>query len=164
MIKRFDDFLDNISKWGVVFCVIFMLLLTISNIVLRWFQLSALWVEPLVRHLVFVAAFLGGSLATGNQHHIKIDLVSKLLEKLKKEKLRRLLDLFLSIGTLFATFFLIKAGTDLAIIEFEYGKPAFLGIHSGYLLSIIPCGIGLISLRLFLRFLLQLGFGREKVV
>ena len=43
------------------------------------------------------------------------------------------------------------SGIGLGKVEFEFGKPAFLGIHSGYLVSLIPFGAGLIMLRLILR-------------
>ena len=39
------------------------------------------------------------------------------------------------------------ASIEFSKSEFEYGKVAFLGIHSGYLASIIPVGFGLILLR-----------------
>lgn len=153
MIKALDHLLDQSSKWGIVFCIIIMLLLTIMNIVLRWFEVSIHWVEPLVRHLVFVAAFLGGSLATGERHHIKIDVLSRLLEK--KENANKIIDRVVTIITLIATVTLASASMDLAKIEFEFGKEVFLNIHSGYLISIIPFGMILISLRLIFRFLMS---------
>ena len=36
--------------------------LSVTNIFLRWFDMTIYWVEPLVRHLVFLSAFLGGYL------------------------------------------------------------------------------------------------------
>jgi TRAP-type C4-dicarboxylate transport system permease small subunit len=153
MIKAFDHLLDQSSKWGIVFCVFVMLILTIMNIVLRWFEVSIHWVEPTVRHLVFIAAFLGGSLATGARHHIKIDVVSRLLEK--KKNVQKYIDQIVTIGTLIATVLLTNASIDLAKMEFEFGKEVFLNIHSGYLISIIPFGMGLISIRLVLRLLMS---------
>ena len=70
ILKHIDDFIESISKSGLVICIALMLGLTLVNIVLRWFGHTWLWVEPLVRHLVFVCAFLGGALATGSKNHI----------------------------------------------------------------------------------------------
>ncbi len=154
MIKSIDQILDFFSKWGIVFCVLSMLLLTVMNITLRWFEVSLHWVEPAVRHLVFIAAFLGGSLATGERHHIKIDILARILEK--KKKANFYIDLIVTAITLIATITLTVASRDLAVIEFEFGKEVFLGIHSGFLLSIIPFGMGLISMRLILRFFLSI--------
>jgi TRAP-type C4-dicarboxylate transport system permease small subunit len=154
MIKRFDNFLHEFSKWGVTICVVFMLTLTILNIVLRWFEVSILWIEPLVRHLVFLGAFFGGSLATGERHHIKIDILSRLLEKFDKKVLLEWVEIFLTLVTLTATIVILIGSIDLSKIEFEFGKHSFLDIHSGYLVSIIPAGMALISLRLVMRFLI----------
>jgi TRAP-type C4-dicarboxylate transport system permease small subunit len=155
MMKTFDHFLDQSSKWGIVFCVFVMLILTVMNIVLRWFEVSIHWVEPAVRHLVFIAAFLGGSLATGARHHIKIDIISRLLEK--KKNAQKYIDQIVTILTLVATILLTYSSTNLVKVEFEFGKEVFLNIHSGYLISIIPFGMGLISIRLLLRFLMSFG-------
>lgn len=155
MIRTLDHFLDQSSKWGIVFCVFVMLILTVMNIVLRWFEVSIHWVEPAVRHLVFIAAFLGGSLATGARHHIKIDIISRLLEK--KKKAQKYIDQVVTIITLVATILLTYASINLVKVEFEFGKETFLNIHSGYLISIIPFGMGLISIRLLLRFLMSFG-------
>jgi TRAP-type C4-dicarboxylate transport system permease small subunit len=154
-MKTFDHFLDQSSKWGIVFCVFVMLILTVMNIVLRWFEVSIHWVEPAVRHLVFIAAFLGGSLATGARHHIKIDIISRLLEK--KKNAQKYIDQIVTIVTLVATILLTYSSINLVKVEFEFGKEVFLNIHSGYLISIIPFGMGLISIRLLLRFLMSFG-------
>lgn len=134
-----------------------MLFLSVLSIVLRWFEVSLLWIEPLVRHLVFVAAFIGGSLATGANQHIKIDLLARILEKVEKPVVKKIVDLLILLCTLLACLILVKASYDLAVVEFEYGKIEFLGIHSGYLLSIIPAGMGFISLRVMTQVGLRLG-------
>ena len=161
MIKKIDDVFENISKWGIVVCVSIMLLLTLLNIVLRWFELSLHWIEPLVRHTVFLAAFLGGSLATSSKNHIKIDILTRVLESAKKENLIVWIDRIIVLVTLISTVVLANAAVNFAKIEFEFGKEAFLGVHSGFLVSIIPFGMGLISARLILRFLLS--FKKEEV-
>ena len=161
MIKTIDNALENISKWGTVLCVLLMLLLTVMNIVLRWFEVSLLWVEPLVRHLVFIAAFFGGSLATSHNHHIKIDLLARVLEHSKNEALKLWLERLLLLVTLIATSVLCYSSINLSKVEFEFGKEVFFNIHSGYLVSIIPFGMGLISLRLLFRILLS--FGKAEV-
>ena len=43
--------------------------------------------------------------------------------------------------------FLFLAGKDFALVELEFGRETFLGIHSGWLVSIIPFGFAFIGLR-----------------
>lgn len=155
MIKKFDDILDSISKWGVLICIGLMLVLSLVNISLRWFDNSVLWIEPLVRHLVFLAAFLGGAIATGEGQHIKIDLLSKLLEKTDNLVIQRVIEKIVLVVCLLATVILTKAGYDLFLVEMEYGKEAFLGVHSAYLIAIIPVGMGFIALRFLLNIFLK---------
>lgn len=154
MIKKLDSLLDKVSYYGIVLSVTLMLLLTVLSIVMRWFNTSVLWIDPFVRHLVFLSAFLGGVLATGKGNHIRIDLFGKLLENIGKKSLSLWTERLNYLIAMIATFLLAKAGLDFSKIEFEFGKEAFLGIHSGVLTSIIPVGMGLIFLRFFLRFLL----------
>lgn len=161
MIKKIDSLLDKISFYGIVIAVLLMLSLTVLNIVLRWFNTSILWIDPLVRHLVFLSAFLGGSLATGKDNHIRIDLASKALASMNKPALKIWVERFIYIVTLIALVLLTKAGVDFAKMEFEFGKKVFLGFHSGVLVSIIPFGMGLIGLRYLLRLLLT--FTKEGV-
>jgi len=137
-----------------------MLSLTILNIVLRWFNTSIVWVDPMVRHLVFLSAFLGGTLATGEDNHIRIDLAAKILETKKLNKTKIWLERAVILITCIATILLAQAGLDFAKIELEFGKDVFLGIHSGYLVGIIPFGMGLLTLRFVLRLLMT--FNRKE--
>jgi TRAP-type C4-dicarboxylate transport system permease small subunit len=153
MIEKLDELLEQFAKWAVVICVLLMLALSVLSIVLRWFEYSLMWVDPLVRHLVFISAFLGGSLATGASQHIKIDLVGRILEKSDMRKTQMLVSILALVSTLVACIILVVGSFDLMIIEFEYGKKEFLGIHSGFLVGIIPVGMSFIGLRV----LTQLG-------
>lgn len=155
MIQKIDNFLDVFAKWGVLFCIGLMLSLSLVNIASRWFELSFLWIEPLVRHLVFLAAFFGGAIATGENQHIKIDLMSKILERSKYSFLEVLLEKIVLIACVVASVILAKAGWDLVSVEREYGHEVFLGIHSADLISIIPFGMGFIALRFFLNLFLK---------
>lgn len=155
MIKKFDNILDAIAKWGVLVCIGLMLVLSLINISLRWFENSVMWIEPLVRHLVFLAAFLGGAIATGEGQHIKIDLLSKLLAKTENPHLQNIIEKVVLLACLLATGILTKAGYDLFLVELEYGQEAFLGLHSAHLIAIIPIGMGFIALRFFLSLFLK---------
>jgi TRAP-type C4-dicarboxylate transport system permease small subunit len=160
MIKKLDRFVGGIAFYGIVIAVVLMLSLTILNIVLRWFNTSIVWVDPMVRHLVFLSAFLGGTLATGEDNHIRIDLAAKILETKKLNKTKIWLERAVILITCIATILLAKAGLDFAKIELEFGKDVFLGIHSGYLVGIIPFGMGLLTLRFVLRLLMT--FNRKE--
>lgn len=148
MIKTFDRLIEKIAYFGLIVSISAMLSLTLLNIVLRWFEISIMWIDPLVRHLVFLAAFLGGCIAAGEDQHIKIDILSRVL---KSKKSKKILDIFLSLLSFVAAGFLIYAGIGLFNVEAEFGKEVFLGIHSKLLVGIIPLGATLMGIRFFLR-------------
>jgi TRAP-type C4-dicarboxylate transport system permease small subunit len=161
MISTFDNFLEKISRWGLVLSLFLILGLSVSAIVLRWVGHSLMWLEPLTRHLVFLSAFLGGSLATSKRVHIRVDLLTKLVEisnsKIIKWIHHNLINLFCFITCLFLT----KASYDFFLVEKEYGAPAFLDIHSSWLVGIIPLGMGLITLRFLNQLLIGIVHGEK---
>ncbi len=154
-----DTAIGKVSTFGLLISLILMIGLTILNIVLRWFDMTLLWIEPLVRQLVFLCAFLGGAVATGSKNHIAIDLASRLMEAFQLEKLRVWLDRLISLFCLLGLIWLIYAGYLLVLVEQQYGQEKFLGIHSSVLAGIIPAGLALIAYRFF--YLLVLSFASD---
>ena len=156
-----DEFLDRFSRYSLVTCLLLILTLSVSAIVLRWMGSSVMWIEPLVRHLVFLSAFLGGSIATSKRVHIKVDLLTKLVDKSNSKIIKWIHSNLVSLFCLSVCFFLTKSGWDFFLVEREFGAPAFLSIHSAYLVAIIPFGMGLIGLRFLNQLMVGVLQGRE---
>lgn len=143
----FDGILERFSSWGLIFSLMNILFFAVLAIVLRWLGRSEMWVEPMVRHMVFLSAFFGGSLATSKNVHIRVDLFTKLIEASSWKLLKWLQHNILNIFCLVVCLVLTKASYDFFLVEKEFGAPSFLDIHSSWLVGIIPFGMGLISLR-----------------
>lgn len=154
MIQKLDNAIDKVIFYMLGICLMGMLSLSVVGIVLRWFEIAFLWLEPLVRHMVFFSAFLGGALATGKGNHIRIDLMSKVLEN-KFPQTQKWLDRIIDLVCVFACVLLANAGYEFSKVEMQYGKEAFLGIHSGVLVSSITVGMGIIALRFLMRFFIS---------
>jgi TRAP-type C4-dicarboxylate transport system permease small subunit len=161
IISAFDDLLEKFSRWGLISSLMATLFLAVSSIVLRWIGSSPMWLEPLIRHLVFLSSFLGGSLATSKNVHIRVDLLTKLVENSESKILKWLHKNLISLFCFLTCLFLLISSWDFFKMEKEYGAPAFLEIHSSWLVFIIPFGVGLISLRFLNQLLLGL-FNGEK--
>tara|TARA_R110000868_G_scaffold117600_8_gene312288 strand:+ start:1997 stop:2491 length:495 start_codon:yes stop_codon:yes gene_type:complete len=150
-------FIDQAIEKGaaalLVLAVALMLGLSVFAIVMRWFETSYHWLEPFVRHLVFLSTFLGGVIATGRGTHIAIDILHKKIEDTGPEWLKHLSFRTLNIASSLVLFWLVKASWDFTVIEFEYGREVFWGIHSGILVGIIPFGLSLIAYRFLYRFM-----------
>jgi len=142
----------------LVVTVLTIFIAGLSSIVLRWFHLSFMWLDPLIRHLLFLSAFLSGIVITGKNKHLSIDLLNKYLESfpLWHQRARRIVYLT-SVLTLL---WLIKASWDFLLSEIQYGKVQFLGIHSAVWVAVIPVGLFLMSYRFFYLFLES--FQKEK--
>ncbi len=145
--------IDNMIEKGTIgllvaslFSTLFLMMLVMIG---RFFNSTFLWADPLVRHLVFLGAFLGGILATGKGQHIAIDIIAKYFQRTGKkkseEKLQGLVFLLSSIILIWQA----KSAIPFVKDTFIYEKEAFLGIHRGYLVSIIPLGFAFISFRFF---------------
>lgn len=162
IVRKIDWAVDKVSSHLLVMSVLVILFFSTLSIVLRWFHINLQWIEPMVRHLVFICAFLGGVLATGKGTHIGIDLVGKFVETQNWHSLKTWIARLIMLSSFCVLLWLIKAGIDFTIVEREFTKDAGLGfLQSGDLVAIIPIGLTLIAVRFFL--LLILSFEGEKI-
>ena len=156
LLKRIDQGIEKGSSALLLLSFSLMLLFSVLVIILRLFNSSFDWFEPLIRHLVLLSTFLGGVLATGRGGHISVDILSKYLES-KNMTTQKLM-----VGRIiYLVSFLVVVGITYACLEFmkvelKYGKVSFLGIHSGALVGIIPFGFGLIAIRFLFLFIFSL--------
>jgi TRAP-type C4-dicarboxylate transport system permease small subunit len=157
-LKFIDNSLDRLCLWGLSICVFTMLGFSLLNIVLRGFETTFHWIDPLVRHLVFLCAFLGGAVATGKGNHIRMDLMGKIIETKKWDQFGKWLGVAISTVCLVALVWLFQSAWAFMKIELEFGKDVFWGIHSGVLVGIIPFGFAIIAFR----FLVKIIEGIEK--
>ncbi|MDC0255659.1 TRAP transporter small permease subunit [Bacteriovoracales bacterium] len=146
-LKGVDTFMEKVSLYALIVSVFGMLLLTLLTIVLRWFSLTYLWMDPLIRHLVFLSTFLGGVVATGSKQHIAIDIFYRMAEQNGKERLTLFFQFLTALVSCITLIWLITGAIQFVNDAFKYEKVVFLGIHRGFLVSIIPFGMGLIAYR-----------------
>lgn len=137
---------DQSARGVLLASLVGMLGLSLLGIVLRWMGSSLMWIDPVVRHLVIIAAFGGGILAVGKQSHIRIDVLSKPME-FAPLKMRKLVDRILSFVTALVTAGLTWSAWLFYLSEKEYGSAGLLGLHSSSLVMIFPIGWGLLALR-----------------
>ncbi|SMF59670.1 TRAP transporter small permease [Pseudobacteriovorax antillogorgiicola] len=144
-----DEGLDRFCTIALMVALGIMIGATLLNIVLRWFNTTLLWVEPMTRQLVFIAAFLGGAVATGSRSHIAIDLVGRLLDTFGLQSIKAVIDRLILSFCLLAVVWTAYAGYQLVLVEWEFGKIEFLGIHSSVFIAVVPVGLLVIAYRFF---------------
>lgn len=156
ILSKLDDHYNRVIDFLLVLSTMLVLLLSVLVIVLRWFNTTLFWYDPFVRHLVFLLAFLGGAKASAKGTHISIDLLSRSLEGLERKWIVKIHQVFVALISLAILTALVIAGYRFMMVEFEYGRAVFFGIHSAYLVGIIPVGFALIFIQCFLTMLRRL--------
>ncbi|MBP9680709.1 MAG: TRAP transporter small permease subunit [Bacteriovorax sp.] len=153
-IKKLDWAIEKFSSWILVLSILAILSCSSLSIVLRWFQINLSWIDPFVRHLVLLGTFVGGVVATGRGNHIGIDLISKYLEVKKFDHAKFIVNRIILFSSGLVLIWMIKSGIDFTKVEMEFSKSEFWGLQSGYLVAMIPFGLGLIAIRFFTLFIL----------
>jgi TRAP-type C4-dicarboxylate transport system permease small subunit len=96
-IKSIDLVVEKLSSYLLVASILSILFFSSLSIILRWFHLNLSWIDPFIRHLVFLGTFLGGVIATGKGNHIGIDLISKFFELKGHHKLQNLVERIINL-------------------------------------------------------------------
>jgi TRAP-type C4-dicarboxylate transport system permease small subunit len=153
IVSKFDVSLEYLENTIIVVTLSIMVLLAFLQVVLRnFFDSGLLWGDILLRHLVLWVGFFGASLATRQEKHINVDILTKLLPS----KVVPYVKLVVNIFSALIIIILAKASWVLLSFEKEAGTTAFLDIPSWYIQIILPLGFCLIGLRFALKIVEQL--------
>ena len=144
MWPRINSFLNRLEDTLLVFLLVLMVILAFLPILFRNVIATGLiWIDPLLRHLVLWVALLGASLATRQERHIKIDLLSHYLPAKKQRVVQGGLDLLAALVCLS----LVGPGIDFVREEALAGKFLILGLPLWCSQAIIPVMLGVIGAR-----------------
>ena len=158
-LRWLDNALARLEGLFIVIFLSLMVILTFIQVCLRalyththlqWantFMGHLDWSEPFVRLLVLWLTFLGASLVTGENKHIKIDLFSTLLPP----KWLPVRELILSVVCIIISAIMLKVCTDYVAMEMEFGGSIFLCLPNWIGQLILPVGFALILFRFSLR-------------
>ena len=158
-LKWVDKNIALLEGWLIITLLWLMVIFTFIQVCLRGlythghFQwANALmghldWSEPFVRLLVLWLTFLGASLVTRENKHIKIDLFSSFLPS----KLMPVRELVLSLVCVLISSIMLKVSIDYFKMEIEFGGTIFLQFPSWAGEIIIPVGFALILFRFVIR-------------
>ena len=163
ILKIIDKALAKVEGWFIIAFLSIMVTLTFLQVLLRalfiygdlhWanaFMGRLDWAEPLVRLSVLWITFLGASLVTGENRHIKIDLLSGLLHG------RRLpcRELLLCMASALVCAVMLRASLTYITMEMTSGVSLFQGVPMWVGQLILPAGFALLLFRFIFRGLLE---------
>lgn len=137
LIHRFEDAL-------LILLLISMVFLASSQILMRnLFDSGFLWIDPLLRLLVLWTGLIGATVASRDNRHIRIDLLSRVLPK----KVHLAVQFMVGLFTAFVCGVIAWHGARWVRFDYEDGLLGFHGLPAWLLESIIPLAFGLIAVR-----------------
>lgn len=162
-LKWIDKTLIKFEGWLIITFLSVMVIFTFIQVILRGLYTHAHltwansimgqldWSEPLVRLLVLWLTFLGASLLTEENKHIKIDLLSTLIPP----KWLALRELILSLVCILISAIMLKVCIDYLKMEMTFKENMFLHFPSWIGQLILPAGFAVILFRFLLRAIAQ---------
>ncbi len=150
IIIRVDDMLSSFIKYLLIFFLLVLVLAAFLAMLFRQLNITNMWLDPLARHLVMVTVFLGAGQAITMDGHIRIDIVSRMLQN--KPRLQFALNQLCHLFAALVCVWLSIACYDFFLEEREYPKDAFLGMESYHLILILPIGMWLVATKMFTAF------------
>ena len=127
--------------------LISMILMAVLQIALRnLFDSGILWGDELVRVLVLWIGLMGAMVASRDNHHISIDVISRYLPI----QVKNLTTVFIAAFTSFICAAMAYFSFGFVVMEKAGGFTAFAGVPAWICESIIPVSFTIISVRYLL--------------
>ncbi len=143
-IKKINASVVKAESMTLTGLLMVMIGFAFTQVVLRnFFNTGIAWADALVRHLVLWVGFIGASVATEEDGHLAMDLVSRFLpEKIKKSSA-----FFVQAAASLVCALLTLASYKFVMGEKEGGAVLMPGVPSYWAVAIIPFGFYLMSVR-----------------
>ena len=121
-----------------------MIVLASGQIILRnFFDMGIIWIDPLLRVLVLWAGMIGATVASRDNKHIRIDLLSRYIPK----RMHLAIQFFVGLFTVLVCSVIAVFGSRWVYMDYRDGLTSFSGLPSWALAVIIPLAFGLIAVR-----------------
>lgn len=147
VLSRALKLIHRVEEMLLVGLLLSMIGLAFTQIVLRnGFDGGIIWADSLLRIMVLWIALIGAVVASRDQRHINIDVISRFLPPLGKR-------IAATIASLFTTVIcaiLAWSCLDFVQMEYESPSPAFANVPTWWCESIMPVAFVLIALRYFI--------------
>ena len=151
MLQRLVRLLHQGEELLLALLLTTMIVLAGGQILLRnLFDSGIAWAEPLLRLLVLWVGMLGAMLATREDKHIRIDIVSRYLPPHRKGLSNRITS---AVSALVCTLLAYHSGR-FVYFEWQDGTEAFNGMPAWLAELVLPVGFAIMALRFALHAIL----------
>jgi C4-dicarboxylate transporter DctQ subunit len=153
ILQSVDSGLAYVETGLIILILGSMVLLSFLQVLMRnFFDTGILWGDIFLRHLVLWVGFIGASLATREEKHINIDLLTRLIPK----KIVPFAKIVIDVTSVIICLVLVKAGWEFVSMEIGANTTLFQNVPSWYFEIIIPVGFALIALRFVFKIIEQI--------
>ncbi len=152
ILKALGNGVLFIERSVIVLLLSSMVILAFTQVILRnFFSMGFLWADPFLRHLVLWAGFIGASIATQQEKHITIDVITRFTSP----RIANLIRIATNFFACYVTYQLAQAGWVFLQSEVESAEILLtigtIDLPAWYFQIIIPAGFALISIRFLVR-------------
>ena len=148
LLQTLDRHLTSLISTLLVLAFSIMLGLAALQVFLRFFfHAGLLWGDVAARNLVIWVGFFGAYLATRENKHFRIDVLTRLLPSRLRFILTGLTDLFAAV----VCYFLFQASANFVSIGIDPEAIAFYKIPQRAIAMIVPVGFSLMIVQFLLR-------------
>jgi TRAP-type C4-dicarboxylate transport system permease small subunit len=152
-LRQFIRLTAAVEDGLLIIALVVLIVLAGNQILMRNLWQSGLpWGDPLIRILVLWVGLLGAMVATRDDHHIRIDILSRWLSPRARALTQMITDLFTALVCALVAYH----GGRFVLMDREAGIIAFAQVPAWLCELIVPLGFGIIALRFALLFTLRL--------
>jgi len=148
LIRLLDRIITSLITWLLVIFFVLMLGIAALQVVLRiFFHTGILWGDIAARHMVLWVGFFGAYMATRDDKHFHIDVLTRFLSP-------RLKGWFAAFSDLFAIvicYFMLQASLTFIDVGMDADSMLFLQVSQRAAAYIVPLGFGLIMVQFIFR-------------
>jgi TRAP-type C4-dicarboxylate transport system permease small subunit len=144
IFRRLGAAYERLEEIVLVSLVVLMVSLGFLQIVFRnLISVGVVWIDPLVRHLVLWVALLGASIATRQNRHISLDVLSGHIAPAAHARIQGALQLFSALICLL----LVSPAIRFLQNDYQVGKMLAFGIPLWVSQAIMPVMMLVIGVR-----------------
>ena len=148
VLRLLDRTLTKFVTWLLLFFIVMMLGIAALQVLLRIFlHTGIIWGDVAARHMVLWVGFFGAYIATREDKHFHIDVLTRFLNP----KLRSWFSAFSDLFAIVVCCFMLQASVTFIEVGMDADSMLFLQVPQRAVAIIVPLGFGLILIQFLLR-------------
>lgn len=147
-LRALEKILTKAVTWLLVFFFVVMLGIAAVQVLLRiFFHSGVIWGDIAARHMVLWVGFFGAYMATREDKHFHIDVLTRFLSP----KLKAWFSAFSDLFAIVICYFMLQASLTFVEVGMDADSMLFLQVPQRAAAVIVPLGFCLIMIQFLLR-------------